>query len=371
MDLFKYVNTTTFQQGHSINGYDSASWVERYRDPGEFEIVARLSSGLREFLPIGSVISHIGTLSVMVVENHQISDAEDVDPQLTISGRTFHAVLDHRIVGQRWDWAINSPPSLADTEYVLASASTWVQAVKLINDHIKTGDVIYSNDAIPNVLAAHTVSITGTTEERIISPGSVLERLLEILEVDDLGCRVIRPHNFPGLPNPGSSLTIKIHDGTDRRDRVKFSTIIGDIASADYLWSDKKYKTSALIVGKFVSAMYLDANSGLNRRVMLVDGSDIDGRYETIPTGGTLTTIRTRMETRGKQAIRKQRRLALIRSDTSETPTYEFRKDYNIGDIVSLDSTYGPNVPMRVVEHVEIEDENGSSSHPTLEEFEV
>ena len=126
-------------------------------------------------------------------------------------------------------------------------------------------------------------------------------------------------------------------------------------------------KTSALVTGKFVESMVHGAETGLSRRVMLVDGGDIDGHLEAIPTGTDLTNIRAAMTVRGNQALAAQKRLALSRIDVSSTPTYDFRRDYNIGDIVSVDSSYGTVEPMRVVEYVEIVDENGESSHPTLE----
>lgn len=367
MELFKYNSSSTFLGGQAINGYDSVAWTERYQDPGSFEIKARLSSGLRDFLPEGTLISHIGTLDVMMVENHQIVEDTDVDPILTITGRDLDCILEQRIVGQNWNWA-SPPSSLEVSQYVLDANFSWIQAVELINEHIKTGTVITAGDAIPLFEAVHSVSlVSGVSEARTLARGEVLKHLTDILKVDDLGSRVIRRNSFSGYPGSTSVTTTVIHDGEDKRNSVIFSTKNGDIDSADYLWSIKSMKTSALVTGKFVETMVHGSETGIDRRVMHVDGSDIDGHHETIPTGGTLTAVRAAMTTRGNQALRAQKRLALSRIDISSTPTYEYRKDYNIGDLVSVDSSYGPVDTMRVVEHVEIVDETGESSHPTLE----
>lgn len=96
MDLFRFNDPNTFTSGQTIDEWDSASWTERYRDPGEFEIKAKLSSGLREFLPLGTLISHHKTLEVMVVENHQIAEDVDSDPLLTITGRSLQTLLESR-----------------------------------------------------------------------------------------------------------------------------------------------------------------------------------------------------------------------------------------------------------------------------------
>jgi hypothetical protein len=45
---------------------------------------------------------------------------------------------------------------------------------------------------------------------------------------------------------------------------------------------------------------------------------------------------------------------------------YQYRRDYNIGDLVSIDGNFGQTAVMRVIEYAEIEDENGNSGHPTL-----
>ena len=370
MDLFKFNDSSVFQEGESITGWDSASWIERYRDPGEFEIVGKLSSGLKEALPIGTFISHVRTLDVMMVENHEISEETDEDPTITITGRDLKSLLEQRIVGQNWNWA-SPPASLSVSEYILGANYTWIQAAELINEHIKTGTVIMSGDAIPNLEATHSVSGTSVSEARTIPRGDVLSKLMELLEVDDLGCRVIRRHIFPGFPSSGSTVKLLIHDGDDKSSSVVFSAANGDIDVAEFLWSIKRLKTSALVSGQYVEAMVHGTQTGLDRRVMLVDGSDLDGHLETIPTGGTLTSIRTAMTTRGNQALKAQKKLSLSRIDISATPTHEYRREYNIGDFVSVNSNYGQIGTMRVIEHVEIEDENGRSAHPTLEIIET
>lgn len=371
MELFKYNNPDDYVGGQPINNWDSVAWTERYQTPGSFEINAKLSSGLRTFLPVGSFISHIRTLDIMMVEDHQISEDTDTDPEIKITGRSLQAILDQRVVGQNWNWAV-PPASLAVSQYVLAAQVTWLQATTLINDHIKTGTVLTAGDAIPNLEALNDVSLTGTvSEQRTIARGEVLTRLHELLDIDNIGVRVIRRHNFPGLPSSGTTTKLLIHDGADKRSKVIFSPKNGDIDAADYLWSLRNYKTAALVSGKFVEQMVAGSFTGRNKRVMLVDGQDIDGHYETTPTGGTLTTVRNAMTVRGNQALKAQRKLELSKVDISSTPTYRYRVDYDIGDLVSVETSFGSIAPMRVVEHVEVMDENGESSYPTLEFLEV
>ncbi len=74
--------------------------------------------------------------------------------------------------------------------------ATWLQAVQLIREHIVTGVTQSVDDAVPNVDATSTVTGTGVSEARVIKRGSVHERLLELLEIDDLGIRGNRRNKF-------------------------------------------------------------------------------------------------------------------------------------------------------------------------------
>ena len=104
-----------------------------------------------------------------------------------------------------------------------------------------------------------------------------------------------------------------------------------------------------------------------DRRVMRVDANDLDGYYDARPADSNLTTVQNNMYIRGVQALENQTRVSISRADVANLSQYEFRKDYNLGDLVSLDGNFGQIAKMRVVEYVEIEDENGYSGHPTLE----
>lgn len=364
MELFKFnpvTDPTILERGEVINKANrvtSVMWVERYADPGEFEIVAPLSSGLRDLLPAGTLISHTDTMEVMIVENHEISEKIDEDSTLTVTGRSFESFLDNRIVG-----VIGARSSSTITEYTLASDWSWNQAVKLINDHI-TSPPAHANDTLVNVIAQATAGTIGTQALRAISKGSVLQRLLDILAVDDLGIKTIRRNPF-GVGSSTQTI-LMIHQGMDKKASVRFSWKSGDLDSAEYLLSDKKLKNSALVLGRYVYQMVDLGPTKYDRRIGLVDANDIDGNLTAPPTGSALTTILQKMTVRGQQALKYQQRITISRADISKLTKYQYRKDYNIGDLVTLDGNFGQMATMRVVEYVEIEDENGESGHPTL-----
>lgn len=365
MELFKFnyaTDPTLLERGEAINRVKSVMWVERYADPGEFEIVAQLSTGLREFLPLGTLISHADTLEVMIVENHEINETSDSDPTITFTGRSFQTYLENRIVGVN---LARTSSTVAD--YILPADYTWNQIVKLINDHIVNTQT--PNDALVNLVAQAAGGILDPTGEqiaRVISRGTVHQRLLELLAIDDLGIRTIRRNTFTGFGGGNVQTILFVFKGLDKSSTVRFSWKSGDIESADYLFSNKKVKNSALVMGRYVYIMVDSGPVKYDRRIMLVDADDIDGDLTDPPTGTTLTTILQYMTTRGNQALQSQLLVTISRADIAKISRYLYRRDYNIGDLVTLDGNFGQTQIMRVVEYVEIEDENGSSGHPTL-----
>jgi len=365
MELFKFVTAnpyiTIFTEGRMIIGATSIMWAERYRDAGEFEIVAPLSSGLKDFLPIGTFISHIDTYEIMVVENQEIKEENAEDPTITITGRSLDSYLENRIVGMSLARASN-----LIQEYPLAAMYSWNQIVNVINDHIQ--GLAYSDDNIVNVVAVTTVTYPpGTNEARTFKHVDLYKTVLELLSVDDLGIKSVRMNTF-GAPDSSPIQTqLVVHRGVDRSKTVIFSWKSGDIQGADYLWSDKKMKNSALVMGRYVNTVVdTPGMNWANRRSMLVTADDIDGHLDTVPTGTALTDIVAKMQVRGREALKNQNRVTITRSDLANISKYQYRKDFQVGDLIMLDGNFGQIGVMRIIEYVEIQDENGETGHPTL-----
>ena len=366
MDIFKFnspTSPTKLESGEVINGLKSKMWIERYREGGEFTLVAKASANMRERLPIGSIISHIDTSEVMIVENHEISDDKGKEPEITITGRGFESFFENRIVGSNK----NYPTVTAPSDYVLAADYTWEQTVTLISDHILAANLIDDNNALDYVSIIADVAGTSVSEERVLPLGDLYQSLLELLAIDDLGLKVLRPGLYSPLGAASPNIAVVIHVGSDRSDEIIFSYDTGEIESADYLWSNKKLKNSALVSGRWVETVVNTAASKYDRRMMLVSASDLDESFESAPTGTDLTNTIAAMQQRGIAALAAQNDIALTKAQVSKDATKaQYRTDFDVGDIITVHGDYSESSSMRVSEYVEIEDENGMSGHPTL-----
>jgi hypothetical protein len=334
-------------------------WAERYREPGEFEITAQLSSGLIDFLPLGSLISHADTYEVMMVENHEISETGDKDPEIKITGRSFDAYFEQRIVGM--PQVMNS---FTISEYYIGASYTWNQIMWLINDHID--NQTWTNDVLWNVNAHTDIVGDGIQEARTFKRGDMLKAVQELLAIDDLGIKTIRRSTFNPPGSKPNQTTFYIYRGEDKSASVIFSWKAGDIESAQYLWSDRKVKNAAVIVGRYINCAIGIGPIMYDRHTMVINADDIDGHLSAPPVGQELTDVIVKMQTRGYAILQSQTRLTITRTDLANVSKYQYRKDFNIGDLISVDGNFGAIAVMRVIEYVEIQDENGETGHPTL-----
>lgn len=365
LDLFKFTSNpgspTTLLGGEAVVGYLSAMWVERYQDAGEFEIRATLSSGLKDFLPLETFISRPCTFEVMMVENHEIIDDNDLDPILVITGRTMFSLLDRRVAGI---YQVRNGANIQPAPYYVYSNYRSLQTVYMINEHINFSNDV--NDRFDNIIATSSISGEGIANTKNVRIGSLLEAVKSVCIIDDQGFRTLRrsPFNVYGASD---ITTFNVYKGIDKSATVIFSYQRGDITRAHYLSTNKNYKTTMVIQGgRYVTYAEIATKTKMNRRMGFMDASDIEGRYPNPPTVTDLSWINGDMQLRGFEQMANQKQLSMAQVDISPNTNYYYRRDYNMGDLVMLDGNFGATQKMRVIEHAEIEDENGNSSHPTL-----
>lgn len=373
MDLFKFHTSTAPGEdthltggGEYINGLQTKEWIDRYRDAGSVTLTSRAERGIREVLPEGTLVGMRGNTSIMLIEDHQLTD--DDDSIVTTTGRSLESFLDNRIV--RW--------GLVNGEYIFDASPQWVswfQAQQLIhtqvinpgagNDRIKWLEVI--NAVIRPVS-------DGTQEARKVPRGQLYPAVKSILDVDEIGWKIVRPGPWSPALDKVNNIAIVLHCGVDRRSSITMSYESGDIENAEYLWSIQNHKNLAIVYGTHrTQQIGLSALTGLQRRVHYVDGKDID---EAQTSGGSWSDtveayISAALRSRGQEELAARKKLALASVTPSQSArTHIYGRDYDIGDIVTARGNFTESRPMRVSEYVYIEDENGEFGYPTLEVLE-
>jgi len=123
-----------------------------------------------------------------------------------------------------------------------------------------------------------------------------------------------------------------------------------------------------LIFGKWVETIVVPAETGINRRWMLIDATDIDTNVAAPgPTQQQIDTIVIQMQQRGAETLASQTEVALTKAEVSkDTNKSGYRTDFDVGDIITVSGSYSASSKKRISEYVEIEDENGKQGYPTF-----
>lgn len=76
MDLFKFTGPANgdlsggpWREGEIIENVKRITWIERYREAGEFILVSDVSANLKDFLPLGTFISLVSNSPIIVTKS--------------------------------------------------------------------------------------------------------------------------------------------------------------------------------------------------------------------------------------------------------------------------------------------------------------
>ena len=377
MDIFTLEHDgSSYKNGKVVNNLLKKQWVERYLEPGEFQLVALPTDELREQLAIGTLISHIDTEEVMVVEDHQIEEKSGSTPIFTITGRSLDAFIESRVATDA-GLGFNGKNNSGVAPKVLYDGTAWPYgfdnvtppelAVKMVEQGLEYLKATRTPFVVPDLAVSHNITTTYNSRYRDAQRGDLASQIQDILGEIEAGIKTQRPNATPGSKH--TNMKILIHKGVNKKATVRFSYDKGDVVDAKYFWSNREYRNAAYISTRY-QGLYLTLGSaedatGLDLRVTFIDATDID-RAQSL---SRYLEIRDLLETRAKRELRKKKReRTLLEAKVSPLSQYKYRKHYNIGDIVHVDGNYGVSSNMRVIEYVENDEGSGSIGIPTLEE---
>ena len=340
MDIFTL--DRYFKQGDIVNGLDNVVWTERYDTNSEFKIVSKNIPKIAKELPLGTYLSHSKTKEVMVVEDIEISKETGSDPTISITGRSIESVL----LESRISVPNNLPDQINEkNQYVLKKSSSWHQAIQLIVDHlIDPYFGFWENDAIDNISCYTTITgIELETFSRIVEPGVLYEKVLEILKVSNSAIKTARPEN------DYEKLSLIVHNGNDISSDLMFSSTIGDLDSISYFWSNRSYKNAVFARGKTGTSTYIQQANTLNEPV----GVDIKWVYvdaTSIEDPGDPINYQQQLDAKAREALAAKPKTVITQAKVSKDSSFVYNKDYFIGDIVSVSGDYNTEQKMRISE---------------------
>lgn len=338
-----------FKQIEVVDVFESLIWTDRYYEAGDFELHLPLSH-IPDNLGLGAYITYDKSDSIMIAESIQLDRSGDNGNEITVSGRSLESILDRRIVEEK--------VIFSETRKISEVLITLVNEciVNPSNSNRKIDKFVFDKSKLPDAVNAElsTIGISSAQYR-----GNVLyEAICNICRQCKLGWKV--------RINADKNMELIFYGGKDRSKTVIFSEKMGNLSDIQYLVSTKDYKNAAFISGG-EDDIYatIGTSSGLDRREVAVSCSSSRSDGDS-----------TLSESQYKQLLENEGRKELANRDLTgtsngsvDTSEYQFvyGRDFNLGDIVTIDYGFTKSTNSRVVENTYAVDVNGFQQYNSFE----
>lgn len=353
--MLLYLLDANYQRNTIIDEFESLIWTERYSVFGDFKLVVEPTLKMKRLLTVDKVLSHDETTVLMVIEEVLEQTADDGTLSLEISGRSMESILQTRVVTGR---TLNT--NWTGTGAVGTVVRQLVTQICVSGSGLSEHDVIpelYVNDSTASLPNLETIHVS-------IKPRNLYDAVKELCDTAEYGFRIQRMPTSPRL-------RFNIYAGSDKPNII-FSTALDNLSSQSTLDSTTNYRNIAYVLGyDGTIAQNTDGKvsvytPGLKRRVLLVDGSDIEFDSSVI----SWDDYRNQLRQRGREELTKYRRQHLFDGEVTSNTSHKYRFNYDLGDTVYLMSDGGGKYPVRVSEYIWSIDSSGLKSYPTFEAIE-
>ncbi len=353
MNLYLYNNK--LEKIDKISRFKSLIWVRRYNEAGEFELyIPAGDTDISKFEEDQFLIREDDE-TVMIVEHIGLPEDELNGDFLIVSGRSAESLLTRRVNQSRlpiksYKGIYNASYDMVNNNFIDTAEERKIDLITLKTD--------YDADD-PIVAKAINVSSDRFGAE-------VYENIKELCKTEECGFRMNKVQD---------KLQLSFYYGTDRsalqyvNPKVEFKPEFGNLVQSEYLLDTKTEKNSAFVAGEGEGTdrktIIVGDASGLERKEMFVDARDISSTSDE----------KTMTEEEYKAALEKRANEKLSEASATETfdfeiditRTYQYKKDFIVGDIVTCKNKYGIEATARIIEMSEIFDEQGTRKVPKME----
>lgn len=353
MDI--YVLDSSAQILDMIDTFESNIWTVQYFDTNDFELVVPATDKNIDLLQKDRLLCRDkdrdgGTWqNVMIIENIKIvADWEDGN-QMTVSGRGLKSIVGRRVIWKQTN--------------LTGKVETGIR--QIITENIISPDD--EKRKIDNFILDEPAGITDTFD--IQAMGEDLDEwITSACQTYGIGWDVyIKDGKF----------VFKLYKGLDRsynqknRLPVVFSDEFDNLLASTYTYERAEFKNAALIGGE---------GEGVNQRTTTIGDSSGLERYEayidgsSVSSNGTIITEEQyykMLQDYAKDELNTTSFTESFEGNVIPDGNYILNQDYFLGDTVQVINEYGISATPRIVEIIESEDQNGTSTVPTFSTWEV
>lgn len=348
-----YIKNKIFDNVAVIDTFQSLIWTKKYYECGDFELYLPADNSLLEYLTIGNSIKRDDDDSLMMIEKIEINTDAESGNFFLISGRSLESILARRII---WDQT-NLSGKVCDVVKKFVDISC-------INATVENRNFPYVN--IDDTLTDKA----GETIQKQCTGDNLYDVVCELCKADGLGFKFVQDEN--------SLLNFTLYRGEDHsynqdyNSVVVFSPQFDNLISSEYYSDHSEYGNIVRVLGEGEGTARKKADygvdkAGFDRYEFFVDARDVSKNAGT-EDELTDTEYKSVLLARGKEAYTEHRTISGFSANVSTVGTYEYKTDYNLGDIVEIENEYGFKLAARIIQTCESWDENGYTMSLTFQE---
>lgn len=351
MDI--YVLNETYSRTAIVEEFSTFIWTERYVSHGDFKLVVEPSKKMRALLRTAKYLAISESIQVMIIEQVLLAEDDEGAETLTVSGRTLTAFLSTRTVSRNTEEGLNW----------VAKGTVGSIITRMVSSSCVYGTNVNTYDIIPELWVNNAITDEPAVIDVAVKPQELYEAVRELCEPERLGFSI---DLLPTSPR----LRFRVYKG-QVRPNVMFTSTLDNLSNESYLKSQTDYRNIAYVWAmegiqfEIVPAPGVSPTiSGVARRVLNVDASDIDA---TQMTDAEYTSALRR---RGREALGAHKYLNIFDGQITTINPYKYRTHYFLGDTVSMMDEAKVKKQAVVSEYIWAIDAEGLRSYPTFETVE-
>ena len=368
-----------------LDDYISALWVDRYYDCGDFEITCEPSKELIKLLTPSSenryINKYIGcshAKSLMIVEEFTVKrDSSTNTKELKIKGRSVECILERRCVGLKTIMQGTVADAIRQILYYAFINPNFYSEDPM--KHVKADNMVFNRSHLDSEYAVKEI------EEEFEMGTNLLEIISTLCKSTGIGFRIVIQND----ENSRSVFSVQLYNGVDHSvynnstSPVVFSTEFDNIGEVSYtLKAGENVSNMVLVVGEEydnrthtawnTSNKPREEDTSIYSKEFVYNASDINHEVtkwtNTGPVQITMTDIEywQLLQKTCREKLNERDITTEVEAKVHDSINFTYGKDYNIGDIVMLDTEYAGMQKMLVTEFIQSFSATGVEQYPTL-----
>lgn len=366
-----------FQTVYILESYESLIWVDKYNEPGTFELYSPVTSDILEYFKPDFYFVNDESEHVMIIEDISIESDVENGNKIKVIGRSLESILDRRIIWPETTFKKNHNLQKAIRKLVKRNIGSDATELRKIINFVLADETTITSIA----------SLKLTDGAQFNYSNNLLEVIQSLCKEYNIGFKITLDDFYLGTP--AKQFTFRLYNGVDRsyaqsdRNYVVYSPEFDNVLSSNYKEENSLRKNVAYLSNEdeenFISRIVDMSNNvtGIARRETYVSASDITnqvkqeddsrGDEEGAKTDIDPEELKKLMDQKGKRELAEiAKSIKTFDAECDTSRLYVYGKDYFIGDIVQLGNEYGFEKAVRVTEFTWSCTSSGVETYPTF-----